>query len=357
MSKRFINCSACRGCHTGRGGQYCPFILKTLPGEPAGVSMASIEDPSIPDRDSAEYEPYLAAKIEEEEERLKRLQERTRIAGMESQLASLRLRSAELEGQSTTFSSTRSHAGDGARRQETGVAAAVLTASKPLEPGQSSDSSGGLPGTSGFPAQVFRQRSKDEKEALSKLRAISHLAEVKPVEKITYRDYISAMMKVAHLVCEMGIDPVNYIAHMSFISGKAALNLYATDAMIKYESAVTERVISGQYYDWVAADPECVVLHLGADATYAVRQGGSRWSRPSSGISGTSRDFSDWPKEVCWLFNHTSCYFPRCRKAHICGKCKKEGHPMKDCKSHDESAAPNQPEVLSSKLPKEVRKP
>ena len=190
----------------------------------------------------------------------------------------------------------------------------------------------------------------------TKLRAITHLPEIKPVDKITYRDFICSMSKVAQLICNMGIDPTNYISHMIFISTKAALNLYATDAMIKYEAAVTERVISGQYKDWVAADPECVALHLGADATYAVRQGGTRWSRQGSAFSGTSRDFGDWPKEVCWLYNHTSCYFPRCKKAHICGKCKKTGHPIKECKSGDELALPSSPEVLSTKPQKEARK-
>ena len=62
-------------------------------------------------------------------------------------------------------------------------------------------------------------------------------------------------------------------------------------------------VISGIYQDWVPADPECVALHLGADATYTVRQGGSKWSRPSSGNLGANRDFSELPKEICWLFN------------------------------------------------------
>ena len=164
------------------------------------------------------------------------------------------------------------------------------------------------------------------------------------------------MSKVALLICEIGIDLVNYLAHMNFISTKSALNLYATDAMIKYEAAVTDRGISGQYIDWASGDPECIALHLGADASYAVRQGGGRWSRQSSGFLGPSRDYSDWPKEVCWLFNNTSCYFPRCKKAHICGKCKKTGHPMKDCRSTDEPVSTNQPEPLSAKAPKEVRK-
>ena len=318
--------------------------------------MASVEE-VIPDRDSDEYEPYLAKKIEEEEERLKQLKDKTRISEMESQLAGLRLQTAELDRHREVL--TWPGSARGAKPSDTGVASALLAASKPPEPGSPLGASAGLFGASRSAFQPAIQRSREEREMLSKLRAISHLPEVKAVEKITYRDYISAMIKVAQLVCELGIDATNYIAHMSFISGKAALNLYATDAMIKYEAAVTDRVISGQYIDWVAADPECVALHLGADATYAVRQGGGRWSRPGSGFSGSGRaDFSEWPKDICWLFNNTSCYFPKCRKSHICCKCRKSGHPMKECKSSgDDSAPPSQAEVLSAKPAKESRKP
>ena len=315
MSTRFINCSACKGCHKGRGGQFCPYILKTTKSaEPAGENMAAAEmDSSIPDRDSAEYEPYLAQKILEEEERLKLLQDRTRIADMESQLARLLLQTAEL----SQPGSARGGDPPLGPRHETGMAAAVLTAAQPVSSVNNPDGQR-APHSSLDPSTLpFRQRSKEEKEILSKLRTLSHLPEVKPIEKITDRDFVSAMMKVAQLTCELAIDPINYIAHMNFISGKAALNLYATDAMIKYESAVTDRVISGQYANWVTADPECVALHLGTDATYAVRQGGGWWARPGSGFSGGSRDFSDWPKEVCWLYNNTTCYFPRCKKAHI----------------------------------------
>ena len=105
---------------------------------------------------------------------------------------------------------------------------------------------------------------------------------------------------------------------MCFIASKAASNLYATDALNKYVAVVTDKVISEEYTDWVTADPECVALHLGADATHAVCQGGTRLSRQSPLTLGSNRDFSDWPKEVCWLYNITSCYFPRCKKAHMC---------------------------------------
>ena len=68
MSKRLINCSACKGCHTGRGGEYCLFFAKQQD------MTASDTMSDIPDKGSPEYESYLAAKIAKEEERLRKLQ-------------------------------------------------------------------------------------------------------------------------------------------------------------------------------------------------------------------------------------------------------------------------------------------
>ena len=343
MSRRFINCTACKGCHTGRGGQFCPFVS---PGGTKIEQAVSTDAMFAPDRDTPEYESYLAEKIAEEEERLKVLKDKCRVASMEEQLSKLRLQTSELDKKAATDRDS-----DVSPGTSTGVASMLLTA---VTRGAAGNSQSPRPVS---PGSVFTpQRPKEDKESLSKLLAMSYLPEQKAVEKITYRDYICAMTKVLKVLTELGIDPTHYAAHMSFVASKAALNLYATDALIKYDMAVTERVISGQYPDWVAADPECVALHLGADATYAVRQGGARWGRQSSSTSSSGRDFSDWPKEVCWLYNNTSCYFPRCRKAHICCRCKKTGHAMKDCKSSDDSISISTPDSASSKMPKDVKK-
>ena len=279
MPQQFINCTACKGCHTGRGGKYCLFIKQPLLVLNAGTLKMASRDPDIPERGTPEYEIYLARKIEEEEARLKDLKDKCRVSSMEEQLSQLRIQSARYE---IPILHDTSQA-----RQETGIAADVLAASLGASPGKSSARAS--PGLTHEP--ITPVRSRDEKDVLSKLKALSHLPEHKSAEKVTYREFIAAMVKVLKVMSELGIDTQNYIAHMSFITAKAALNLYATDALIKYEEAVTERVLSGISKDWSAADPECVALHLGADATYAVRQGGSRWVsagvgfiRPTSGF-------------------------------------------------------------------------
>ena len=347
MSQRFINCTACKGCHTGRGGQYCKFVSPVHAGATAGtpaMAMAA-QDVDTPDRDSPEYLSYLKSKIEEEEDRLKYLQDQRNLTSLEDQLARLRLQSTEFEFKSASLTKPAP--------PNTGMAADLLTAA---HQGGAWSTAAQVPVSLTSPQTVFMQRSREERDMLSKLRATSHLSEQKPIEKITYRDFICAMAKVLKMLTDLDLGFRNYVAHMGFITSKAALDLYATDAIIRYEAAVTDRVITGQYQDWVAADPECVALHLGADATYTVRQGGSRWPRQNSGNSGGSRDFADWPKEICWLFNNTNCYFPCCQKAHICFKCKRTGHNMKDCKNSDEQASPSSLEVASPKPQKEIRK-
>ena len=164
----------------------------------------------------------------------------------------------------------------------------------------------------------------------------SYISEFKCIEKTTYRDFIYGMNKVLQFIIEEGRGVKGYAVHMSFITSKATRNLYVTDALIKYELAVTDKVILGELPDWVSADPESAAIHLGADATYAVRGAGKQpWHRGSSGTSGSTRVFSDWPREVCWLYNNTSCYFNKCRRAHICVKCRKTGHTPKECENND----------------------
>ena len=68
----------------------------------------------------------------------------------------------------------------------------------------------------------------------------------------------------------LAVDTEGYMKHLSFITKKASLNVYVTDALVKYDLTVTEKVINGDLRDWVAADPESVAIHLSVDATYSM---------------------------------------------------------------------------------------
>ena len=168
MSRRLNNCKACGGCHTGRGGQFCPFV------SPGGTKRDSPTDMAMlgPDRDIPEYESNLAEKIAEEEEHLKTFQDKCRVSIMEVKLARLRLQTKELGKKSMSDR----HEGDSS-------------------PDCKSIIGCHLPGDRWCSRRYPGHRSiytpqcpQEEKVTLSKLQALDHLPEQKAVEKITYRD-------------------------------------------------------------------------------------------------------------------------------------------------------------------------
>ena len=123
MSQRFINCSACGGCHTGRGGQFCKFYqAPDTSRQTAGSLNMALSSPLPPDRDTPEYLEYLAKKISEEEERLHSLQNKCKVVEMEEQLSRLRIKSAALSNTSDSV--------PGSEAIHTGVASHLLLAAK-----------------------------------------------------------------------------------------------------------------------------------------------------------------------------------------------------------------------------------
>ena len=313
---RLINCKGCGNHHTGSGGSRCKFVLSyTLP--KVNLDMAAAEE-NIPSRDSPEYTLYLEQKIAEQEELLEQAEEDAKVSDMEKKLADLKLRTRKLASRDT---------GGGEPARTVGFAGRALLSYATLAKDPQSTS----------PAE--QQYSKSERDIISKLHPCSYVPDFKSVEKTRYRDFIAGMCKVLQFVNEVNGTAKGYASHMAFIAKKASLNIYATDALIRYDMGVTDKVIFGELDDWVPADLESVAMNLGADATYAVRGSTqSSWPRAGSGISRNSRDFSDWPKDICWLYDNTSCYFPKCCWSHICSKCQKSGHCRKDCENSEKPA-------------------
>ena len=119
---------------------------------------------------------------------------------------------------------------------------------------------------------------------------------------------------------------------MKFIASKAALNVYMTENLIRYEMAVTDKVFNEILSDWVSADPESIAIHLGVDVTYAIH-GKARWgpggTKGAFGYAGKT-DLSTWPKDVCWLYNARQCNIHGCSRFHVCAKCRSKHHLAKD---------------------------
>ena len=235
-----IDCRGCGNRHTGAGGS--KFLLSH--------THAKVQDKmsfldKAPSRDSPEYRSYLESRMEEQEKKLRIAEEQSRIHSLERQLADLQLRTSylkEKEGEDDTQEVGATGFGSRVLSGRAGIDSSVHT---PVDP----------------------QRSKTEKEVICKLSPSSYLPEPKTMDKTTYQEFMLGMTKVLQFIIEVGGAPNGYAAHMSFIASEASLNLYYTDSLMKYEKAVTDKVISGLLNDWVSADPESVAIHLGVDAT------------------------------------------------------------------------------------------
>ena len=115
---------------------------------------------------------------------------------MEEELSRLRIQSAKYEAPARYEGSLESPS-----RRATGVAAEVLSASL----GAAAGSSLSRNPFASVSETVTPIRSRDEKDALSKLNALSHLSEPKPAEKVTYRDFIASMSSVeSYVLVESG---------------------------------------------------------------------------------------------------------------------------------------------------------
>ena len=61
---------------------------------------------------------------------------------------------------------------------------------------------------------------------------------------------------------------------MKFMTDKGTTHGYMTESLIRYKMSVTDKVLSDELKDWMAADPECVActLHMLFRAKHAGHQ-------------------------------------------------------------------------------------
>ena len=178
-----------------------------------------------------------------------------------------------------------------------------------------------------FPAADQRESSpftSDEhgrfKRSNSKFRPDFHMDLPKSLKKYTFREFVLGCMYEAEALVVDGRPIAGYLSHVRFISWKAAMSgAFLTQSLIKYDHHVSSKVIRGELPDWVLGEEEAVCLHLGVDGTVAYKQlaGGNKSSRSTS-----HGDFSDFPSDVCWLFNFRSCDSNFCKRKHVCHLCR-----------------------------------
>ena len=237
------NCSGCGTQHKGPWGPFkCPYLLgkspgrgsetsTSEPGTPAGGAGAGGSPPGggdgsrTPPRDNSAYIQELEDKIAYLTDFNKRRDEETRIMELERRLQELQV------------SSLRQQPVEGGRSAAGGVPG--------FDPSQLigvHTQSGGRPGvrlpTFGIQDPGFTQSpipdGKDRRN--SKFRPEFYLDTNKPVDKLTYREFLYGCLCVADTLVQEGWPVSGYINHLRFIAWKAAMGgAYQTQALIRYD--------------------------------------------------------------------------------------------------------------------------
>ena len=168
------------------------------------------------------------------------------------------------------------------------------------------------------------------KKSSSKFRPEFHLDLQKSLDKYTFCEYLLGCIYVAETLVAEGRPVKGYLSHLRFIAWKSSMTgAYQTQVLIKYDQHVSTKVIRGTIPDWVVGEEEAMCLYLGVDGTYAFKQLTGSVTRSSKGA--VQGDFSDFPQDVCWLFNFRSCDSSSCKRKHICSACSGL-HRAKNCK-------------------------
>ena len=169
------------------------------------------------------------------------------------------------------------------------------------------------------------------KRSASKFRPDFHLDLRKSIDKYTFREYMLGCLYVAETLAEEGRPIRGYLAHLRFIAWKASgPGAYHTQALIKYDQHVSSKVIKGLIPDWAVGEEEAMCLYMGVDGTYAFKQLTVPTSRSAKGA--VRGDFSDFPQDVCWLYNFRVCENAACKRKHVCSVCG-GSHKGKGCAS------------------------
>ena len=186
------------------------------------------------------------------------------------------------------------------------------------------------------------------KRSASKFRPDFHVNVQKSLDKFTFREFMLGAVCVAEALVEDGRPVAGYLSHLRFIAWKSALSgAFQTLSLIKYDQHVSAKVIKGEIPDWILGEEEAVCLHLGVDGTLAFKQltGGFHTSGTRSGKGAVRGDFSDFPQDVCWLYNFRSCEANICKRKHICLACK-GAHREKMCSDKTRSSVlPDTPQT------------
>jgi hypothetical protein len=149
----------------------------------------------------------------------------------------------------------------------------------------------------------------------------------KDPETVSFRDFVWAALEYAQTL-KPEVPPL-YLQHLSFLASKARCNVYTTEAILKYDKAIQERVDRGEG-SFGPSDAHLATLHLGIDGTHKAAKEKSSQDRQKGRRMGDS--------QACLNFNMGKCTRKMCRFKHLSLLCKSKDHKATECKDKSEKS-------------------
>lgn len=129
-------------------------------------------------------------------------------------------------------------------------------------------------------------------------------------------------LRTVQALVEMGEDPKHLYKHLEFMSKKATLGRFKSEAFTGYDCRVHERAGLYGLEVFSKMSAEDVATFFCAENMYvpkdkSMKKGNDGYRKKSS--------------KACLNFNESGCSFKGCQYGHFCIVCEEQGHGRRDC--------------------------
>lgn len=155
--------------------------------------------------------------------------------------------------------------------------------------------------------------------------------------KMDLNDLFFGWTKVATMILDTAGDIRSYIKHLSFAAEMYHSCKFSVKGLIDYDAYIVQRVMNGSMPAF-GPDPIGASLHFSPNVlqetspSFTTRSGrgrrGGRRFRPNNQDDKVDIP-SDFPPEICYLYNYRSCS-GNCGRNHVCRVCKGK-HDARSC--------------------------
>lgn len=159
--------------------------------------------------------------------------------------------------------------------------------------------------------------------------------------KMDLNDLLYGWTKMATMIVNNAGDIRAYISHLAFAAEMFHSRKFSVKGLVDYDAYIVSRVLSGAMPGF-GPDPIGASLHFSPNVIqelpqnitgYAQRQGRGRKNYRRRGQGNSSEEKveipSDFPADICYLYNYRSCP-GNCGRNHICRVCRAK-HEARTC--------------------------